>query len=108
MQSLTLSPLLHLGGCSPVPALTARSSWKLQEGNVLPRFAFLVSGSFWADGSSFSPSLLSGVFDSVGFAGAVWGFSSPLGKDVWPWGTKLSEHCTFRDFDGDQELQVLA
>lgn len=108
MQSLTLGPLLHVGGCSLVTALVAHFGWKLQEGNKLPCFAFVVSGSFWGDGSSFSPSFLSGVFDLVGFIGAVWVFSSPLGKDVWPWGTKLSERCTFRNFDGDQELQVLA
>lgn len=46
MQGLTLSPLFHVGGCSLVTALLARSGWKLQEGNVLPCFAFLVSGSF--------------------------------------------------------------
>lgn len=46
LQSLTLSPLLHVHGCSLVMALMACSGWKPRDGNVLPRFAFL-SASFW-------------------------------------------------------------
>lgn len=142
LQSLTLSPLLHVGGCSLVMALVARSGWKLRDRNVLPRFAFL-SASFcrspirgkkkkkedrnkeWERNGPVEESVLKAekihIYDlalsslpSFQVCLIWWasqmlfrGFPVLQAKTSGPVGQNC-QCCTFGDFDGDRELQVLA